>query len=271
MSKPSAAKLTSSWKPLVHGVCLAAALALAAPAQASVVFTGSGYNPETKDNNQSAQATFSLATDAQTKIETLTLTLTNTTGTTVAQGDALTGILFSLKNGSTLSLASLTTSLGTSALYGSSGDGKKTKWTTDISQTVTGAWTDALANPESGQYGIATTGFGNLFSAGNISLGNKGAPDYGIVGATTFSSGTPTFGQSPFADNSLTFTLKVASGSLAESNIGNVQFLFGTNGSGIISATSTGSGSGGGKVPEPASLVLVGIGLVALRANRKRS
>lgn len=229
------------------------AMAFAGSAHAAVMFEGSGYNPETKDAGQSASARFSITTDAN-KVETLTLTLTNTTGITKAQGDALTGILFDLgKSTAKLSLSSIT--LGSDSKLWSADDTVVPAAKVDL----TGSWTDQLAAPArlSAGYGLSTTGFNNEFKGGSIYAGNSSA-DFGIVGAKTF-PGDISGAKFPFVQNSVSFRMNVA-GALNESDLSNVRFLFGTDGTGVV---------GGSKVPEPATLVLLGLAFGVSRLVRR--
>lgn len=232
-----------------------AAMAFAGSAQAAVMFEGSGYNPETKDAGQSASARFSISTDAN-EVETLTLTLTNTTGITKAQGDALTGILFDLgKSSAKLSLASITLTKG-SALWS---DDDSTVPADKVN--LTGSWTDQLASSPrlTAGYGVSTTGFNSEFKGGSIYQGNSSA-DFGIVGAKTL-PGDLSGAKFPFVQNSVTFRMNVA-GALDESDLSNVRFLFGTDGTGVV---------GGSKVPEPATLVLLGLAFGVSRLVRRHA
>ncbi len=218
----------------------AAFLAPARPAQAGVVFTGSATNPEV-GTVASGTAEFRVVGN------TLTVVLTNTTSPrTAAQGNALTGVSFDV-NGMhpTLSLTGITLTAG-SQLWTS-----KTASTTSAS--LSGSWTDALGSSPLGDYGVATTGFGSRFAAGNITLGN-GGPNYGIVAAGTFDGTNVAFSgsQFPFVQDSLTFTFTGASG-LNESQISDVKLLFGTDGTGVVGATT---GPSITAVPEPSSVML---------------
>jgi hypothetical protein len=130
------------------------------------------------------------------------------------------------------------------------------KTTSNTSDPVNGSWTNVLGATPISQYGVATTGFSGAFSAGTITLGNGGV-DYGIVSNGTFPA-PPGSGTSnsfnlgfPLIQDTLTFTLTGISG-VSQSQITNVEFLFGTSGTGIITA-----------VPEPGSITLAGIGLAA--------
>ncbi len=259
-AKTAKTELKSSLKRLALGLIAASGVALtASPASAALQFTGSGFNPETGHAGQSAEANMSLVGT------TLTLTLRNTTGVTPAQGDALTGILFNLAGGAHLSLQSISLTSGSDLWISGSqiNDGK----------SLAGSWTDRLAeHPRlAASYGLATTGFNGEFQGGTIHTGNS-SPDYGIVGADTF-PGSINGTKYPFVENSLTFKLKV-SGSLSESDLSGVRFLFGTDGRGVVqgSLVPVGDGNpGGGNVPEPASFALLAIALAAARMARHRA
>src|SRR5262249_6216568 len=119
-----------------------------------------------------------------------------------------------------------------------------------------------------------TTSFSGAFSAGTISLGT-GDVDYGIVsndppnGTFPAPPGSGTSGSFnasvfPLIQDTLTFTLTGASG-VAQSQITNVKFLFGTDGTGIITTPA---------VPGPSSCALAsigGAGLVGVMRRRRRA
>lgn len=230
----------------------AGALALCATtgvgvARASTLFVGSGLNPET-GSSVAGTAAFAISGNN------LTLVLTNTTSPrTTAQGDALTGVTFDVSAGSPpLALTSIILTAG-SALWTS-------KLSSTTSPTLAGSWTDVLGGSPLAAYGVATTGFNNRFNGGSITLGNA-SPDYGIVAANTFNGTNVAFGgsQFPFAQDSLTFTFSGASG-VSESQIANVDLLFGTDGTGIVTTVP---------VPEPSSAAMWGVaGFLAARRRR---
>lgn len=218
---------------------------IAGSAQASVIFSGSGFNPE-GNANVSGSALFTISGN------TLTLVLTNTTlPRTTAQGNAMTGVTFDIGGGSpvlTLTSTALT----------SGSDFWTSKTATNNAAALNGSWTNVLGASPLGEYGVATTGFNGRFQGGSIALGNS-APNYGIVAAGTFDGTNVAFGgsQFPFVQNSMTFTFTGVAG-FTESQIGNVKLLFGTDGTGIITA-----------IPAPGSLALIGLGgLVAARRRR---
>jgi len=148
------------------------------------------------------------------------------------------------------------------------------KTTSNTSDPVNGSWTNVLGATPISQYGVATTGFSGAFSAGTITLGTGGV-DYGIVsndppnGTFPAPPGSGTSGSFnasafPLIQDTLTFTLTGISG-VTQSQITNVKFLFGTDGTGIITT-----------VPEPGSFALAGIGLgaaglVGLRRRGRRN
>lgn len=239
---------------LIHSSLCASTLAAAsvllgnAASFGSVTFTGSGFNPEV-NAAASGSALFHVSGN------TLTITLTNTTAPrTTAQGNALTGIVFDVVGASpTLSLTSLALGSGSEI------------WTSESSSNTNGAlngsWTSVLGSTPLAGYGAATTGFNGAFNGGSISLGNS-SPNYGIVSAGTFNGSNVPFGgsQFPFIQNSLTLSFSGATG-ITNSQFGNVRFLFGTDGTGVIT---------GQQVPAPGALALLATA-AALGARRRRS
>jgi hypothetical protein len=219
----------------------------AAPCKADLI-VGSGTNAETGDS-VSASALFEISGD------TLKITLKNTTlGGTLLRGDILTGLVWDI-SGATPVLAFPTTKLTAGS------DIFLDKITSNTADPVNGSWTNVLGGTPISQYGVATTRFGGAFSAGTITLGTGGV-DYGIVSNGTFpappgsgTSGTFNASAFPLIQDTLTFTLTGISG-VSQSQITNVKFLFGTDGTGIITGVPT-------AVPEPGSFTLAGIGLAA--------
>ena len=215
---------------------------IAGTANASIVFSGFGYNQEAQAN-ASGSAGFTISGNV------LTLVLTNTTaGRTAAQGNALTGVTFDIQGPSgplTLTSFGLT-------------DVTDKIWTSNLASSavspLSGSWTTSLGSSPIGEYGVATTGFNGRFHGGSLSRGNASA-DYGIVADGTFDGTNLPFSGSrfPFIQNSLTFSFSGASG-LSENDITNVILLFGTDGTGIISATPPQLDPAPAPIPEPTTL-----------------
>jgi hypothetical protein len=218
---------------------------------ATSFWTGSGANAETGGHLVSAAADFTV-----TSPTTFTVLLKNTTsGGTLAQGDYLMGVVFDLgTNNKTLSLSVPITLPAGSDVYTS-------KTITNDATTLTGSWTDKLGTPLRG-YGVAATGFNGAFAANGISRGN-GGPDYGIIAPGTLPNASNTFAQFPVIQNALSFSFALTSGTLTESDIQNVDFLFGTAGTGIITGVDPPPPS---SVPEPSTALMLAAGLSGLGA-----
>lgn len=230
----------------------------------TIEYSGMGLSPGGTGNDVSADVKFSI--DSTTN--TMTVTLKNTTAASpkLAQGDTLTGLLFDFKNVfPSLKLTSTVVSPG-ALYYTSSGS----YLNSSQAPSINGSWTNSLAYPSKGEYGVATTGYNGLFDASKITKGTGGS-DYGIL-----NSGYPLNSSSfknhyPYIVNSITFTFTGGSksyNSLANvtvANLSNVQFLFGTGGCGAI------CGSPSYQNPEPGSLALASIGVVGLIGYRRRS
>lgn len=235
---------------------------LAAPADATLIFSGSGNTENAHPASGTAQFTLSGTT--------LTILLTNTSGDTSDQGDAMTGVVFSIAGVQTLSFDMTGPTCG-EALGGTSAiwtDGT----TSNTSDALCGSWTNALAAspPIAAEFGVATTGFNGEFNGGSITLGNA-SPDYGIVGASTF-PGTIGGSKFPFIQNQLQFTFSVTSGTFAETDISGVGLLFGTDGSAHFDTRCV-RGCTSEQVPEPSPLTLLVAGgaLLALASRRRRA
>jgi hypothetical protein len=239
---------------------------LSATAQATVSFSGSGYNPETGNSGLSAQANFTVLGSQ------LILTLANTTRVTAVQGDALTGLVFNTDRKLGLELDSIRLSDGSHV------------WTsaTSYNDTISLAesWTDQLADSSrlSASAGVATTGFNGVFKAKEIEQGNA-SPDYGSIGPGTLPNSSLGGARYPFIQNSLTFVFKLEDGeqSFLETDIHDVRFLFGTNGQGVIAASLVAEDSGNAfresndprSIPAPTVLPLLGVALLARRGMKR--
>ncbi|MHB8973860.1 MAG: XDD4 family exosortase-dependent surface protein [Pirellulaceae bacterium] len=221
------------------GVALAIVFTASHESSASIVFSGTGNNPEV-GVNAAGSATFSIAGNN------LTVVLQNLTGPrTTDQGNAMTGVAFDIH------AASLKLTLTSTAITAGSAI-----WTSEassnISNPLAGSWTNKLGSSPLAAYGVATTGFNGRFKGGSITLGNS-SPDYGIVAAGTFDGTKVALGgsQFPFIQDSLTFTFADVTG-ISESQIENVKLLFGTDGTGVV----TGNRVPNKHMPEPASFVI---------------
>ena len=226
---------------------MAAGIGLASSAGAAVIFTGSGFNPESS-SNVSGSAMFSISGN------TLTLVLTNTTAPrTISQGSAMTGVSFDINPGSPV-LTLTSTAMTAGSNYWTS------KTASSNSASLNGSWTNVLGASPLGEYGVSTSGFNGRFNGGAITLGNA-SPNYGIVAAGTFDGSNVSFSgsQFPFVQKSMTFTFTGVAG-FTESQISNVKLLFGTDGTGVIQT-----------VPSPGSLALVGLGGIACIRRRNRA
>jgi MYXO-CTERM domain-containing protein len=247
-------------KAIVASTLALAFGSLALPAGANIVFTGNGNSENSAA--VSAQAEFDLTGSL------LTLLLTNTSGDTAAQGDALTGIVFSITGNQTLAFDMTGPTCGQSL-----GAGSKI-WTGGHSSNTTdalcGSWTSVLAAvpPIPAEFGVATTGFNGEFNGGSITRGNA-SPNYGIVGDLTF-PGSIGGSQSPFIQNQMQFAFNVTSGHFLESDIKGVTFLFGTDGTASVPGTKCVRNCTF-ELPEPPPFALLGLGALALAFTlRKR-
>ena len=251
-------------KALTFAAAALVALLSPHPSSAVSIFTGSGTNPETGGGVVSGKAQFTLVGS------TLTLVLTSTTTANHPKGDDLTGIAFNIATDPTLSFNSST------GIALTSGHSIFTDSTTINNATALGgSWTNNLGATPLGDYGVATSGFSGAFSAAGITTGT-GGPDYGIVGPNVnFTGGGFSGSAFPLAKSSLTFAFSLIGGSMTESDIQNVKFLFGTDGTGIVDGTCTSCITPlpldpPVHTPEPSTVLLLASGLAGLTAWRWR-
>jgi hypothetical protein len=243
-------KHVSNLPPALGLAAMLGLIALAAvPSPAAIVqsFEGGGQNPESGNSLVLGMATFTLVTAPG--LDTLTLVLqNNTSGPTPSQGAALTGVVFEfVKSGTNpvLSLASVSPTLTPGSRLFSDGT-----TSTESPGSLAGSYTAQINTPP--EYGVATTGFKSQFKGGTIGLGNS-SPDYGVVSASTFTGGGFGGSKFPLVRDSLTFTL---TGDLSGvTGVKNVEFLFGTDGTGRFSGSTITTAS----APEPSSVVTVGM------------
>ncbi|HSS69220.1 MAG TPA: XDD4 family exosortase-dependent surface protein [Casimicrobiaceae bacterium] len=249
---------------LAAGIFALAASVFAVPASGTITFTGTGVGVGDAGGNVSASASFGLSGS------TLTLILANTTATaTAAQGDTLTGVVFSIDGSQTLSFDM------TGPVCGQSLAGGSAIWTSTTASNTTdplcGSWTNALAAspPISAEFGVATTGFNGEFNGGSITLGNA-SPDYGIVSPSTFPAASFGGSQFPFIQNGLQFVFDVTSGSFSETDITGVTFLVGTRGGTSHTIPGECIDCVINQTPEPGSLALLGLGGLLLAFSIRR-
>jgi len=206
-------------------------------------FTTTGINPATHDA-VSATAKFYVDTGAP---NTLVIVLVNTSafaathhgGGNLGGSDVLTGLAFNISVNPSYatkpSVANLSPILTPTSTELGSGDFANT-WTNQI--------TPGGNSLVTGSYGISTSGFANAFKGSRLT-----GPDHGIVGLGNTTS-TVAGGIEPLAMNGLEFTLTFASGTdFTKATFSGVQFLFGTEGTGVLNA-----------VPEPSTLLIAAVG-----------
>jgi hypothetical protein len=209
--------------------------------------TATGINPAGHDA-VSATATFYVDAGAPNTlvidlVNTSTLAATHPGGGRLGGSDVLTGLAFNLSGNPSYatkpSAADLSPSLTSISTELGSGSFANT-WTNQITPG---------GNPlVTGAYGIATSGFGGAFKGRGLS-----GPDKGIVGLGNTTS-TVAGGIVPLAMNGLEFTLTFKSGTdLTKATFSGVQFLFGTEGTGVLNA-----------VPEPSTGVIAAVGAMVL-------
>jgi MYXO-CTERM domain-containing protein len=163
--------------------------------------------------------------------------------------DVLTGLAFDISGSP--SYATKPTSANLSPVLTSS--------STELgSGNLANTWTDLITPGGNalvtGAYGISTTGFGGAFNGKGLV-----GPNYGIVGPGN-SRSTIAGGILPLAMNGLEFALTFKGGTdLTKAKIGGVEFLFGSEGTGVLTAT-----------PEPSTGVIAAVGALGLLGYARR-
>ena len=247
---------------------LGALLALSRPVFATtlVTFNGEGY--------RDGSVTYSISGS------TLTITLANTAVYTsdkkVVPSDVLTGVIFTLPGGISLTPQTATVAAGSTLVQTSTcKPAPCSSATTNVAgefgyQTAPFAENGAPAGPNAG-IGSAgqVVGNGTQFPGG-VDLDepiNMNGLNFGIVGANYASSlannGTQ---KEPLINNAVTFTLTIVGGTLLESQITNWTLVFGTDWTTVGGDTPVPDTA----VPEPSSLVLLGSGFTALAVAIRR-
>jgi len=235
------------------------ACAVAVQANAAIIFTGTS-------GTKSASVSFDIVGGN------LQVILTNTsTADILIPTDVLTAVFFDLQGGADTALTRVS---GISCATCSSYQGA-----TNIAagnQVVGGEWAYLnTLNNFGANSAISSTGLG-LFGPGNVFPGGDLDPpadpnglNYGLASAgdnqTTGNSGVTGV---PLTKNSVTFLLSGLPAMFSLASISNVSFLYGT---GLTEVpTIPGVPQTPGKIPEPASIALLGIGLLAFGASRRK-
>lgn len=210
----------------------------------------------------------SASADFSTSGTNLVITLKNTTaGGTPTKTQVLTGLFFTIDGSNpVLSLAGTGTTLGTSSLLYTDATHSTNSADLNGSYLFLSHPGGTLSQSFPYEYGLGCVGAGGLFPAGQFTKGG-GGDDYAIVASGTDLSLSTFKNDFPYEENSVQFTLN-GFGSTDLSRITGVTFMFGSDGTGIVSGTSS--------VPEPGvAALLAGCGvtgtLLHLRRRRRSS
>jgi hypothetical protein len=263
--------MSRSWAGLITVLTLAF---LAPRADATVLFTASG-------GGLSASASFQISGSSGNRQ--LTILLTNTDSATGANAplvasQVLTGLFFNLGT-STFTPVSATLVNGGEIIQTAQCDvncSGKTNVGGEFSYASGGgSWLPGTTQ------GIASSGYLNAnTSSGNFNGTNYDNPaaldgiNFGIVpdGWTPYQGNGGLDGVA-LVDGTVKFVLKIPNG-LAESDIKNVYFTYGTNkNEGTLKSSTNGFVTVTGSVPEPAALSMLGLAMAGLgyRLRRRRS
>jgi hypothetical protein len=240
-------------------------LACGLPANAAF-FSGSGNGQSNNPIAASANFTYNAGTGVLSVVLTNTSTFNYAASPNSARAvpsDVLTGLFFDYNGGFGPSLTFNTATTPTITVGSNPANLK-------LSSTP-GGWDYAQGASLPGvtqSYGLGTAGF-DIFDGGTSSGGTGSPTNFGVMNSLYVDGeGNPSVNGTPYAKNSITFSLTVGSGVASAfdvSKIGNVRFQYGT---------ALGEGSFQGNevqaVPAPAGLVLALVGAPMLLVQRLR-
>jgi hypothetical protein len=224
---------------LVVAAVLGSTLGLPTDANASITFTGS-------DSTHSASATFDVSGTN------LVVTLSNLYSNgnfQFVQTDVLTAVYFNVNGKPTLATVSANVP-ASSTIWHPDGTNVGQNW--QYLQNNSG-----LGSTVTQDYGISSTGLGIFGPSGNFSSNGQhlDGGGWGLMPQTTANFGHAQFDTTPFVQSTAVFKLS-GFGSNLLSDIGNVEFQYGTSLTETSFSGTSGVGPNDGTVPEPTTLVI---------------